>query len=114
MDRQPVRHVHVFVGRARRGLAGQVREHGLPRTPQGARALIADDELLSAVRAAQAGGAARMRACGLYRQACDEWRERYQAARRAEAERCVAAVLDDTARQVWAGLTREHPWRAAA
>jgi hypothetical protein len=77
--------------------------------------VIADDELLSAVRAAErAGGAAYWRARGLYTQACDEWRERHQADRAAEAERAVSLIVHDTARQVWAGLMREHPWRAAA
>lgn len=77
--------------------------------------MITDGELLSACRAGGlAGGAARLRAQGLYRQACDEWRERHDAARQAEAEEAVAAVLADTARLVWAGLMREHSWRSAA
>ena len=77
--------------------------------------MITDEELLSACRAGgDAGGIARQRAAGLYRQACDEWRERDEAIRRAEAERAVFLVLDDTARQVWPAMMRERPWREAA
>lgn len=72
--------------------------------------MISDGELLAACR----GGKGHWMASRLYRQACDEWRERNEAIRQAEAERAVFLMLHDTAQAVWPAMMRERSWREAA
>jgi hypothetical protein len=63
---------------------------------------INDSHLLGVCQAGGVeGGASYSRARWLYVRACEEWRERHQAARREQAERIVREALSEVAEIAW-------------
>jgi hypothetical protein len=63
---------------------------------------IADSHLLGVCQAGGAeGGMAYARARWLYVRACEEWRERHQAACREQAGRIVRDALEEVAETAW-------------